>query len=194
MNYQLPTSRKAAITAGSRYYFNGRVCPQGHVSKYMAGNPKAGAKRGKPGGGRAYKCYECHLDAVRRSNASRKARGFKQVHVDHAASSICKHARRYLFGSESYLSKYSKRLGCTGRTFRAHIEAQFMPGMTWQNYGRRGDQWQIDHIIPLADFDLHDPTQAAMASHYTNVRPLWSVDNWRKAWVHTPEAILLTGG
>ena len=140
-----------------------------------------------------YKCYECHLNKVRRCNASRKARGIKRVHKDEAPNLICKHTRRWM-QLPTRLTKHSKRLGCNGATLRAHIEAQFLPGMTWENYGRRGDQWQLDHIIPLADFDLHDPTQAAMASHYTNVRPLWSQDNWRKAWVNTPEAILLTGG
>jgi hypothetical protein len=55
--------------------------------------------------------------------------------------------------------------------------------MSWANYGRGADQWQLDHKTPLSKFDLHNPTEAAAAAHYTNVRPLWSGDNARKSWV-----------
>ena len=59
---------------------------------------------------------------------------------------------------------------------RAWIESKFLPGMTWEN--RR--QWHIDHIMPLAKFDLSDPAQQAAAFHYTNLQPLWAKDNLRK--------------
>jgi hypothetical protein len=66
---------------------------------------------------------------------------------------------------------------------RAHIESLFTPGMSWENYGRDADQWQMDHKIPLSKFDLHNPTEAANAAHYTNVQPVCSRDNARKSWV-----------
>ena len=31
----LPTSRRLALAIGSRFYANGRMCPHGHVSKYL---------------------------------------------------------------------------------------------------------------------------------------------------------------
>lgn len=66
--------------------------------------------------------------------------------------------------------------GCTGGELMAHIEKQFLPGMTWEN--RR--KWHIDHIIPCAAFDLTDQEQQAIAFHYTNLRPVWAEDNQRK--------------
>lgn len=66
--------------------------------------------------------------------------------------------------------------GCTAAELAAHIEKQFLPGMTWEN--RR--KWHIDHIIPCVAFDLTDPEQQAIAFHYTNLRPVWAEDNQRK--------------
>jgi hypothetical protein len=37
--------------------------------------------------------------------------------------------------------------------------------------------WHIDHIRPLASFDLSDPFQFKEACHYTNLQPLWWMDN-----------------
>lgn len=73
-------------------------------------------------------------------------------------------------------------LGCTVAELVAHLEAQFQPGMTWDNYGRRhtGRSWEIDHIKPLLDFDLTDPQQARSAVHFTNLQPLWREDNIAK--------------
>lgn len=71
-------------------------------------------------------------------------------------------------------------LGCTPAELVAHLEAQFQPGMSWENRG----EWHVDHIRPLASFDLSDPEQRATACHYTNLQPLWAADNLAKgaAW------------
>jgi hypothetical protein len=90
--------------------------------------------------------------------------------------------RRALLGKQS-TGAAIKHLGCTVEAFRAHIEAQFLDGMTWDNWGRgwHGERpWHMDHIRPLAAFDLTDPEQVAAACHYTNLRPLWAVENLSK--------------
>ena len=69
-------------------------------------------------------------------------------------------------------------LGCTWEQARAHIEAQFRPGMTWENHGNKG--WHVDHIRPLASFDLTDPEQQKQAFHHTNLQPLWAHENLSK--------------
>jgi hypothetical protein len=69
-------------------------------------------------------------------------------------------------------------LGCSIPEARAHLERQFKPGMNWDNYGFYG--WHIDHIIPLASFDFRDYEQQKRAWHYTNLQPLWAVDNMKK--------------
>lgn len=66
-------------------------------------------------------------------------------------------------------------LGCSISELITHLENLFKPGMSWDNYGRNG--WHIDHIVPLAKFDLTDPEQFKVACHYTNLQPLWAYDN-----------------
>lgn len=60
--------------------------------------------------------------------------------------------------------------------FMAYLEAKFTDGMSWKNYGK----WHIDHIKPLASFDLTDPEQVKAACHFTNLQPLWASDNISK--------------
>ena len=67
-------------------------------------------------------------------------------------------------------------LGCSIEQARKHIEAQFKDGMSWDNHGA----WEIDHIIPIASFDLTKPEEQKRAFHYTNLQPLIKIDNRKK--------------
>jgi hypothetical protein len=66
-------------------------------------------------------------------------------------------------------------LGCSFSELRVHLEGKFKPGMSWENHGIKG--WHIDHIKPLASFDLTDKKQLAMACHFSNLQPLWHFEN-----------------
>ena len=57
-----------------------------------------------------------------------------------------------------------------------HLEKQFKKGMTWDNQG----EWHIDHIIPCASFDLTKESEQKKCFHYTNLQPLWAVENLSK--------------
>ena len=69
-------------------------------------------------------------------------------------------------------------LGCTIQEFKEHLEAQFQPGMSWENYGVMG--WHIDHIVSCWRFDMTDPEQQKQCFHYSNMQPLWREDNMAK--------------
>lgn len=69
-------------------------------------------------------------------------------------------------------------IGCTIEQLCRHLEAKFKRGMTWDNHG---DGWHIDHIIPMAMFDLTDESQLLAASHYTNMQPMWAAENLAKS-------------
>jgi hypothetical protein len=68
-----------------------------------------------------------------------------------------------------------KLAGCSIDELRAHIEAQFQPGMSWDNWTKDG--WHLDHIKPIASFDRPDHPDCW---HYSNLQPLWAVDNMKK--------------
>lgn len=72
-------------------------------------------------------------------------------------------------------------LGCSQEFLKGYLEAQFQDGMTWKNYGLGTGKWQVDHIIPCCAFDLTDPSERAACFHYSNLQPLWGVEN-RKKW------------
>jgi len=76
------------------------------------------------------------------------------------------------------LARTIELVGCSGDEFRKHIESQFKSGMSWKNYGRKG--WHIDHIRPCASFNLRDPSQQRECFHYSNLQPLWAIENIRK--------------
>ena len=69
-------------------------------------------------------------------------------------------------------------LGCSINFFKNYLESKFTEGMTWENHGMYG--WHIDHITPMSAFDLTDREQLLKACHYTNMQPLWAIDNLQK--------------
>lgn len=73
--------------------------------------------------------------------------------------------------------------GCAIHELVAHLEKQFTPEMTWENYG---PYWHVDHIRPCASFDLADEAQQRACFHYTNLQPLFWRDNISKGATWNP--------
>lgn len=67
-------------------------------------------------------------------------------------------------------------VGCSREFLVAHLESQFLPGMSWENRS----EWHIDHIRPCASFDMTDPEQQRACFHWSNLQPLWGKDNLEK--------------
>jgi hypothetical protein len=84
------------------------------------------------------------------------------------------HLRRSRLGNRPSL----KLIGCTITQFISHIESQFKPGMTWENHGHK--TWHLDHIKPISTFDLTDISQQRECFHFSNLRPLWASENFRR--------------
>jgi hypothetical protein len=68
-------------------------------------------------------------------------------------------------------------LGCTGEEAARYLQQQFKGCMSWDNYGTA---WHIDHVFPLASYDLSQEEERAKAFHYTNLQPLWAKTNMKK--------------
>lgn len=67
-------------------------------------------------------------------------------------------------------------LGCSIDEFKTYIQSKFKSGMSWDNYGI----WHIDHIRACCKFDLADPAQQRDCFHFSNLQPLFALDNSRK--------------
>ena len=67
-------------------------------------------------------------------------------------------------------------IGCEIDYLMFHLQSQFTKGMSWDNYG----DWHVDHIKPCAKFDLSKPAKQRLCFNYTNLQPLWAIDNLRK--------------
>lgn len=69
-------------------------------------------------------------------------------------------------------------IGCSSRDLCRHLESQFKPSWTWENYGKK---WNVDHIVPLSKFDLSQTSHVKIACHYTNLRPMACWANHKKS-------------
>jgi hypothetical protein len=124
--------------------------------------------------------------STHRAKISAYAREYKKR--PHIAIKLRLRNRTRLARLKLNLSKGSMRhvplLGRHVTEFIQYLEAKFQSGMSWENR----HLWHIDHIQPLASFDLTDPIQRAKAFHYTNLQPLWAADNLRKGkcWPRLP--------
>lgn len=79
--------------------------------------------------------------------------------------------------SAAKYQKFNDYIGCSTKELKEYIEAKFQPNMTWDNYG----EWHIDHIKPCSSFNLADPQEQRACFHYSNLQPLWAMDNLIKA-------------
>lgn len=66
-------------------------------------------------------------------------------------------------------------LGCSFEELKIHLQNKFTQGMCFDNYG----QWHIDHIIPVSYAKTEE--EIIKLNHYTNLQPLWAVDNLKKS-------------
>lgn len=74
-------------------------------------------------------------------------------------------------------TKLTKYLGCELKDLINYLESQFDSNMNWDNYG---SYWHVDHIIPLASFDLTSLESQLEAFNYKNLQPLERIENIKK--------------
>lgn len=90
--------------------------------------------------------------------------------VQSVSSRIRELCKRWNFEKLGGRSKY---LEADGPTYACHIESQFEPWMSWDNYG---EKWQIDHIVPcevlLPFFGRDDMAAERAVNQMCNLRPL----------------------
>lgn len=103
-----------------------------------------------------------------------EVRGAPKYKVDHRMRSGVQQAIRKNKAGRSW----EALVGYSLAELMAHLERQFVSGMSWDNMG----EWHIDHILPLAGFVYEKAEDEGFKAAWamTNLRPLWSVENQSK--------------
>ena len=123
----------------------------------------------------------------KRSKAARLAKKPHQKAKENLRNRFRKRLKQF---NKTKWDSFSNLLGCKWSFFVKWIEKQWARGMRWDNYGTA---WHIDHIEPLAVFDVNDRQEMRRAWHYTNLRPLKAKENMDKSdsiITHQPELTL----
>lgn len=163
-------SPEEAKASGEWLFFTGLRCSRGHLANRYA----------MTGG-----CVLCPLHEPQRGQQKRS---------DVTVSDLMERKRAYWTGMRRLQRSVRTRiwaalsgnvggngatvesiLGCTWSEFRVHIERQFLPGMTWDSR----DAWHVDHIVPISS--ATNEAEVIALNHFTNLRPLWAVDNLKKS-------------
>lgn len=97
------------------------------------------------------------------------------IKIKYKLSNILRSRLRMALKNNQKVGSAVQDLGCSIDELKTYLESKFQSGMSWDNYGING--WHIDHIKPLASFDLTDRKQFLEACHYKNLQPLWAKDN-----------------
>jgi hypothetical protein len=116
---------------------------------------------------------------------NRKKRIYTKLYEQRLEVKIVKRLRVRVRNALRNTKKSNNVLKLTGITvleLKKYLESKFTKKMNWEKF-KKG-LIHIDHIRPCASFDLTDPKQQAMCFNYTNLQPLWAVDNLKKGAKH----------
>jgi hypothetical protein len=75
-------------------------------------------------------------------------------------------------------SKTNQLIGCSKNELLDWIENQFGVVYSWETYG---EQWHIDHVVPIAFFDVTNANEQLLCFSWTNLRPLCANENLQKS-------------
>lgn len=128
-------------------------------------------------------CRECYLSKYKLSDKQKSSKSiymqqqFEKFPWKRCVQRIRTRTYVALKGYRKTLGSNGKFIGCSLEELKQHLEKQFKPGMTWENYGK----WHVDHIQPLSSFNLQDDKEIKKACHFTNLQPLWARENLQKS-------------
>ena len=120
------------------------------------------------------------LGAIKKNNRQERANKIRRDDVQTNPISLIKARVRCRISNFISLKKINKSkrteelIGCSWISLQSHIESLFTKGMTWENR----HLWHLDHIVPLSKA-FTEPDIIKLC-HFSNLRPMWAKDNWRK--------------
>jgi len=137
--------------------------------RFLDRNPGYNAERQKEF---AEKNPERAREIARRSRRKRMTVAANRIH------NTIGNAIRNCIGKGGKSKRTVELIGYEIVVLMQHLERQFRPGMSWENFG----EWHIDHIVPLSSFSITDERDEALKAAWclSNLRPLWAKENLKK--------------
>lgn len=180
--FELPRTQSEARELKVKLYFPGK-CIRGHIEIHHI----------------SYRCPRCsresrlkweleNPDRVKEHSA-RKRQKISEDPVMRMVSSLRTRTSAAFKRIETVKDTSTMEIvGCSRIELKKWIENQFHPNpengleMTWDNFGKVNSQnntWNVDHKVPLASAGT-DWKKILELTHYTNLQPLWAMENIRK--------------
>lgn len=125
--------------------------------------------------------YDRRYRALNRLKANERLRFKRKTDPQYRLAANLRTRLNKFFRGKTKSGSAVSDLGCSLGFLMQWLEEQFQPGMTWDNYGEGSYQWSLDHIKPLSSYDLTNRADFLAACHFTNLQPLWHIDNLRKS-------------
>ena len=134
--------------------------------------------------------YEENKDKVI-ANETRRQAGKRATDLNFRLRGTLRSRLIFAIKADQKVGSAIRDLGCSIEELKVYLESKFKLGMTWINWGKGRECWNIDHIKPLVAFDLTDREQFLSACHYANLQPLWETDNLSKGGKYQGEPFCL---
>jgi hypothetical protein len=168
----LPSKRKEALAKGSSWYYTGKPCVNGHVTKRLASN------------GYCYECSRCHASKWKADNPARLQEYERRVWQDNKE----KGRERYRDWAKKNRAKLAAKAGLR-RALQDRATPAWVDKLALEKIYEdcqaltkaTGVLYHVDHIVPLKNFlvcGLHVPW---------NLQLLTASENSRKRNLFNPE-------
>ena len=116
-----------------------------------------------------------------KNNREKINKYFKKRYYDDITYNITRKLRSRFYSALKRCSKKTSvidLIGCNIDFLKKYLNSKFDKNMNWDLF--KNGKIHIDHIKPLASYNLTNIVQQREAWHYSNLQPLWKEDNIKK--------------
>ena len=170
----LATTAEEARVRGEFVFLHSKPCRNGHLPVRLTSTNRCAVCTRR--GTRRY--FDENKEKAYKSLVRRQKERYKSDPGFRAAS-ILRDCIKRVFKAidEDKVSNTFSLLGYSCEDFMSNVEGKFSEGMGWGNHG---EVWQLDHIIPMAAFNLKDQAQREYCNSLENLMPLFISDHENK--------------
>lgn len=175
----LPSNREEARDAGYLVYRARWPCQNSHLPVRSVANKRCVACARKA----ASRYRTKYKEKVNKYLVNRQNERYRTDPAFKTASLLRSSVKRvFRMIKEEKIDNTFNILGYSVEEFMETMQTKFYSGMSWANHG---ELWELDHIIPLAAFDLENLRQREYANSLDNFQPLLIQDHKEKTKIDT---------